>query len=117
MPKQLHARDSANLKDAYAVQRVELVDESSAHQGNLRHSYKHMQQQQKQQQQQEQQQQEQQQQQQQLLRSVPYQAAKDCEGDVVGDAVGQPAASTGKQFHLNRIIVREGKLPCMMRSA
>jgi hypothetical protein len=84
MPKQLHARDSANLKDAYAVQRVELVDKSSAHQGNLRRSYKHMQQQQ----------------QQQLLRSALDQAAKDCEGDVVGDAVSQPSAALGEQLHL-----------------
>ena len=100
MPKQLHARDSANLKDAYAVQRVELVDESSAHQGNLRRSYKHMQQEQQQQQEQEQEQQQQEQQQQQLLRSEPYQAAKDCEGDVVGDAVSQPSAALGEQLHL-----------------
>ena len=103
MPKQLHARDSANLKHAYAVQRVELVDESSAHQGNLRRSYKHMQQQQQQEQQQQEQEQEQQQQeeqQQQLLRSEPYQAAKDCEGDVVGDAVSQPSAALGEQLHL-----------------
>jgi C4-dicarboxylate-specific signal transduction histidine kinase len=35
---QRHA--SANLKDADAVQRVELVDQSSAHQGHLGRSYK-----------------------------------------------------------------------------
>ena len=46
-----------------------------------------------------------------------HQSTEYREGDVVGDAVRQPAASTGKQFHLNRIIAREGKLPCMMRSA
>jgi hypothetical protein len=46
-----------------------------------------------------------------------HQSTEYGEGDVVGDAVRQPAASTGKQFHLNRIIAREGKLPCMMRSA
>jgi hypothetical protein len=92
-----HRHASANLKDADAVQRVELVDQSSAHQGHLGRSYKICSRRRRRQRQRRQQQQ---QQQQMLLRSPPYQPSKDGEGDVIRDAVGKPSAALGEELHL-----------------